>query len=94
MLEKLKNHPEMRRALGIAAGIFAGLLAYRVTLWAISGFASWWLHVGYMVDYGGSFDWRILVVAAVLAALATAVFRRLQLRRRAQRLGISRELSS
>jgi hypothetical protein len=42
MLEKLKSHPEIRRALGIAAGVFLALVAYRF----LFAFIAWWNEQG------------------------------------------------
>lgn len=84
MFANLKNHPEIRRSLGIAAGVFAGLLAYRALLSALG----WW---------NGLWDYQRepFLLATVLAGVACAaiyIFRSMRraLNRRADVDSLSR----
>lgn len=64
MLEKLKKYPEARRSLGIGAGVFIGLLAYRLVVWAFE----WWTD---------AWVWQkeqVIEVACAVALLATVVW--------------------
>ena len=62
MLRWLASHPELRRTLSIAAGIFSGLLLYRL------GIRAW-----YALDYSGHLG-DAFILAAFAAAVALAVF--------------------
>jgi len=87
---RLKNQPEMRRSLGIAAGVFVGLLGYRFAMWAHELWA----------DYLDSAAQLEIVLVAAVTAFAYYFLRRLGARYQWDSLSsspiseISRQVSS
>lgn len=78
MFEKLKNNPEARRSLGIAVGVFVGLLGYRLVMWA----HEWWEEIDSAAQQ------EIVLIAAV-TAIAYYGFRRLIVRYKSDSLASS-----
>lgn len=72
MIEKLKNYPELRQSLGIAGGVFAGLLSYRLTIWAYK----WWQESDDNTQTGVVFGAVYLVCLYVLFRILRNVFRK------------------
>jgi hypothetical protein len=64
VFEKLKKHPELRQSLGIAVGVFAGLIGYRLVMWA----HEWWENLQDHIQR------NILLIACAIALLVCLFF--------------------
>ncbi len=72
-LDTLRKNPQARLALAIAAGVFGGLLLYRVFIWV----HEWW-------EDGDADPYKPAIRALLMAVVLVAAFR--WLRRRARRI--------